>query len=84
MNDFIDCLYNYMLEYRFSSITTRPEYQCCQVMRDQEAAMLEATLTAEQREQFRNYVEQAEKLSDLSLSYMFRETLGLLRGLLTI
>ena len=84
MNDVIDCLYNYMLEYRFSSIITRPEYRCCQVMRDQEAAMLEATLTAEQREQFRNYVEQAEKLSDLSLSYMFRETLGLLRGLLTI
>lgn len=84
MNDVIDCLYNYILEYRFNSIITRPEYQSCQVMRDQEAAMLEAMLTAEQRKQFQNYVEQTDKLSDLSLSYMFRETLSLLRGLLAV
>lgn len=84
MNDVIDCLYQYMLEYRYNSIITRPEYQRCRAARDSEADRLEEMLTAEQRRQFRLYTEQSDKLTDLSLSYMFRETLGLLRGLLTI
>lgn len=84
MNNVIDCLYQYMLEYRYNSIITRPEYQRCRAARDSEADRLEEMLTAEQRRQFRLYTEQSDKLTDLSLSYMFRETLGLLRGLLTI
>lgn len=83
MGDLIDCLYKYVLEYRYNSIITHPEYQRKRVMLDQEQAQLEETMTAEQKKELRLYVEHASELTDFSLFYMFRETLSLLRGFLS-
>ncbi len=82
MNDLIDFLYEYILERRYNSIITHPEYQRRRVMLDQERAHLEETLTAEQKKELRLYMEHTEALADFSLFCVFRETLSLLRGFL--
>ena len=74
MNEYAKCLYDHMMECSFLKIKETPEYK------DEENVYMQM-LTPEQREQYFRCKEEETALSEISLRYMFQETLFLLRSL---
>ncbi len=81
MNEYAKCLYDHMMECSFLKIKETPEYKDEENVYIWEENVLLQMLTPEQREQYFRCKEEETALSEISLRYMFQETLFLLRSL---
>ena len=81
MNEYTKCLYDHMLEHGLERIRLMPEYQSVNTECTREENAFLATLTPEQTEQFYRCKEWESALEEISLRYMFSETLHLLRNI---
>lgn len=79
MNEYIECLYNYVMEDKFRELAETREYITLdRIRKDAERALTE-TLTKEQIELLDTYMEQETSVEALELRYLFCKALSLAR-----
>ena len=77
MNEYIECLYNYIMENKFRELMDTGEYITLnRIRKDAERALTE-TLTKEQIKLFDTYMEQETSVEALELRYIFHKALAL-------
>ena len=77
MNEYEECLYNYILENKFRELHDIREYIMRRRISKKAECALEETLTAEQKRLFEAYMEEETAASSLELRHVFQITLAL-------
>lgn len=77
MNEYEECLYNYIMENKFRELLDSREYITLRRAAKNAECAPEATLTAEQKQLFETYMEEETSASTLELRHIFRLALAL-------
>ena len=78
MNEYEECLYDYVMEHKFRELGERIEYVLVRKARDDGEQTLREVLTGEEKTLFSRYLEQESAVYSLELRHIF--SLGLSLG----
>ena len=75
MNEYQKCLFQYIIENKFSDLRDRRDYQTAREAVQEAEEKLWETLTDQQKEQFEQYTDRSAYRSWIELEQMFQETM---------